>query len=219
MRNPIRGQKLAWKSTTLHNQCLSQWAYPFSISETAQIATAAAAFIAAIVAIAQSIMTRQQISSSLRPWTSLSLPSVVPGTQQSHRLQITLRNYGQLPCISATAEVYLKDAPISPSELENRKLRLMESIELGVINSTQEKSLTFFIPTDLENIFHVTNRPHSLYLGVRVIFRYANNRKDQYYTIYAPDPSMPMQFVSRYEWIPKQRGWSARNMTARSAPE
>ncbi|UVS68670.1 hypothetical protein [Nitrososphaera viennensis] len=131
--------------------------------DLAQIATAAAAAVAAGVAVWQSKMTKQQIDSRLRPWIGTKEIMIA-----QDKIEVVLTNYGGLPALSAVGKSDLSDKVLTIADLKGQD----DKNTMGTIMPNSEK---FYI-------MELSDDPHKkiLSFGYVVEYTYAGGKQGEY---------------------------------------
>lgn len=159
-----------------------------------QIIIAGTAGAAAIAAIIQSRLTKQQMNASLRPWLGAAEDSLrITDTDQ---LTFSYQNFGQLPNTKMHVKKVRKESMIQRSELEQSK---KEPIDFGGIcfpGQVRDYIIEFTTPNITEK---AQNGEIKLFMGLILEYEFANNQFGQYGVIFEYRRDLK-HFVIRNEW-------------------
>lgn len=159
-----------------------------------QIIIAGTAGAAAIAAIIQSRLTKQQMNASLRPWLGPAEESLqITGINQ---LTFSYRNFGQLPNTKLQLKKIRKESMIQRSELMQSK---KEPIDFGGIcfpDQVRDYIIEFTTPDITEK---AKNGEIKLFMGLVLEYEFANNKSGEYGVVFEYRTDLK-HFVIRDEW-------------------
>ena len=158
-----------------------------------QIAVAGIAGAAAIAAVIQSKLTKQQMDASLRPWMGVGEESLhISGTNQ---LTLSYHNFGQLPNTTAQLRKLRKESMIERSEVTQST----EPVDFGgVCYPGQDKDYIIEFSTP-DIVQKAENGTIKLFMGIVLRYEFANKQVGEYGVIFEYRRDLK-SFVIKDEW-------------------
>jgi hypothetical protein len=149
-----------------------------------QIVTALAAAAAAIVAIWQSRMTKQQMDATLRPWIGVTERGIELDKLDNKTFIVPYKNFGKVPASKVKTKLAIRKSTFTKEELRTRPYP--SNIQNMVLfpDNLKTDTTTFEDPT----IYETRAQGKPLYLGFMVEYQYGNKRHAEMIYIARLDP-------------------------------
>jgi hypothetical protein len=158
-----------------------------------QIVTALAAAAAAIVAIWQSRMTKQQMDATLRPWIGVTERGIELDKLDNKTFFVTYKNFGKVPAIKVKTKLAIRKSTFTKEELRPYPSNIQNMVLFADDIKTDTQTFE-------DSIYETRAQGKPLYLGFMVEYQYGNKRHAETIYIARLDPQNNRASVVD-EWI------------------